>query len=115
DAGMSWFLPRLIGLGRAMELLLSAREVDAIEAQRIGLASLVVPDEQLASQTMEFAASLARASPTALALTRRALLMGMDATLDQQLAREVEFVRICAASPEFAEAVQEFRNRPRSG
>src|SRR5690606_12767510 len=93
DAGMSWFLPRLIGLGRAMELLLSAREVDAIEAQRIGLASLVVPDEQLASQTMEFAARLARASPTALALTRRAPPLGMDATLDQQLAREAALGR----------------------
>lgn len=113
DAGMSWFLPRLIGLGRAMELLLTAREVDAPEAERIGLVAAVVPDDLLLQRATELAERLATASPVALALTRRALYQGMDATLDQQLAREVEFVRVCAASREFREAVEEFRGKVR--
>lgn len=111
DAGVSWFLPRLVGLGRAMELLLTAREVDAPEAERIGLASMVVPDDQVVQRAAEVAERLAAASPIALALTRRALYRGMDATLDQQLAREVEYVRVCAGSPEFTTAVEEFRKR----
>lgn len=111
DAGVSWFLPRIIGLGRAMELLLTAREVDSLEAERIGLASMVVPDEQVVERATELAQRLVSASPIALALTRRALYEGMDATLDQQLAREVEYVRVCAGSPEFASAIEEFRSR----
>jgi len=108
DAGMSWFLPRLVGMGRAMELLLTARELDANEAVAMGLASLVVPDEQLSPHVKELAARLAAASPTALALTKRALLQSMNSTLEQQLMREVEFVRLCAASDEFGQAVREF-------
>jgi 2-(1,2-epoxy-1,2-dihydrophenyl)acetyl-CoA isomerase len=108
DAGMSWFLPRLVGMGRAMELLLTARELDANEAVAMGLASLVVPDEQLSPHVKELAARLAAASPTALALTKRALLQSMNSTLEQQLMREVEFVRVCAASDEFGQAVREF-------
>ncbi|HLV25357.1 MAG TPA: enoyl-CoA hydratase-related protein [Gemmatimonadales bacterium] len=108
DAGMSWFLPRLAGMGRAMELLLTARELDAAEAQAMGLASMVVPDESLVEQVSELAARLAASSPIALALTKRAVIQGMSATLEQQLAREVEFVRVCAASEEFAEGLRNF-------
>lgn len=111
DAGVSWFLPRLVGLGRAMELLLTAREVDAAEAERIGLATAVVPDEALAERTAELARALAASSPMALALTKRAVLQGMDATLDQQLVRELELVRRCVTTPEFAAALERFRQR----
>src|SRR5690606_16387142 len=98
----------LAGMGRAMELLLTARELDAAEAQAMGLASMVVPDESLVEQVSELAARLAASSPIALALTKRAVIQGMSATLEQQLAREVEFVRVCAASKEFAEGLRNF-------
>src|ERR687889_1084292 len=44
DAGVSYFLPRLVGLGRAADILLTGRDVDAAEAERIGLAAQTIPD-----------------------------------------------------------------------
>lgn len=108
DAGVSWFLPRLVGLGRAMELLLTARELDAREAQAIGLATMVLPDADFGASVQRWADALAAAPPTALALTKRALLAGMDATLDQQLVREAELVRVCAGTAEFRDALGRF-------
>src|SRR5207248_1804578 len=63
DSGASWTLQRLVGLGRAAELMLLARSVDAAEALKIGLVTEVVPDEELAGRAQAVAAKLA-AGPT---------------------------------------------------
>src|SRR3954471_17962511 len=59
DAGVSYFLPRHVGLARAAEILLSGRDVDAAEAERIGLAAMVVPDADLATAAAAYAGRLA--------------------------------------------------------
>src|SRR4051794_40263249 len=60
DSGASFFLPRLVGLGKALEMALTGDAVDAQEAYRIGLVNKVVPPDQLESATQELAGRLAR-------------------------------------------------------
>src|ERR687889_1605861 len=63
DAGVSYFLPRHVGLARASDILLTGRDVDAAEAERIGLATLVVPDAELVQASAAYAARLAAGAP----------------------------------------------------
>jgi 2-(1,2-epoxy-1,2-dihydrophenyl)acetyl-CoA isomerase len=88
DSGATWLLPRLVGLGRAAELMLLADPLPAAEALRIGLVNRVVPAGELMAEARRMAGSLAAAAPRALALTkralRRALESGFEATLDYE-------------------------------
>ncbi len=68
EYGSSWLLPRIVGQGRAMDMLLSARRVGAEEAERIGLVSAVLPDDQLLAHTLAYAKDIAEnCSPIAMA------------------------------------------------
>ncbi|UPK29926.1 enoyl-CoA hydratase/isomerase family protein [Bradyrhizobium sp. 195] len=68
EYGSSWLLPRIVGHGRAMELLLSGRRVSANEAERIGLVTAVLPDSQLLDHAMQYAREIAaNCSPVAMA------------------------------------------------
>ncbi len=73
DFGLSWLLPRLVGLGRALDLLLSARLIEGAEAQAIGLISRSVAADALASEVDAYAARLAASPPLAVAASKRAL------------------------------------------
>ena len=61
DSGSHWFLPRLVGMGRAFEYAATGRDIGAEEAERVGLANRVVPPENLEHETMKLAAALAAA------------------------------------------------------
>ena len=72
DAGMSYFLPRLVGQSRANELILTGRDIYADEAEQIGLINGVFPAEEFQEQVMNFARELAAGPP--IAMTLRPLL-----------------------------------------
>src|SRR3954468_14735228 len=63
DVGVSWALPRVVGLGRAAEMMFTGRFVDAEEAERIGLVNRVVPADQLLDAALEMAEQIAANSP----------------------------------------------------
>jgi len=107
DAGVSWLLPRLVGVSRATEFLLSGREMEADEAERIGLAALRVPDEQFRDAAGEYARRLAAGPPIAFALTKR-LLAGEPGELERHLERELVYIKQCFASKDVAEALAAF-------
>ena len=89
DMGTSWLLPRLIGVSRSHELMLTGRRFDAEEALRIGLVADVVPQEQLLQRAVEAAERIAALAPWGVRLTKR----GMWAALEipsQQAAVEYE-------------------------
>ena len=107
DAGVSYLLPRLVGQSIAADILLTGRDVDAAEAQRIGLAALVVPDEQLATAERDYAERLAGGPPIAYALTKR-LLLGDPGALEAHLTKELEYIKLCFGSRDVAEALAAF-------
>jgi 2-(1,2-epoxy-1,2-dihydrophenyl)acetyl-CoA isomerase len=88
DWGGTYFLPRLVGLGRALELALTAEMLSAEEALRLGLFNRVVDDEPLINETLSLAARLAAKPPLAVALTKQALRQGLVSTLPEALDRE---------------------------
>jgi 2-(1,2-epoxy-1,2-dihydrophenyl)acetyl-CoA isomerase len=111
DAGVSYFLPRHVGLARAADILLTGRDVDAAEAERIGLAALVVPDGELATATAAFAARLAAGPPVAHALTKRLLVASYEQPLDSQLREELVHIKYCFSTADVGEAMTAFREK----
>ena len=79
DVGVSWLLPRIVGLGHASELMLTGRLVGAEDAHRIGLVNRVVPADQLLPAALGLAAEMAANSPFALKLTKEGLQVNVDA------------------------------------
>jgi 2-(1,2-epoxy-1,2-dihydrophenyl)acetyl-CoA isomerase len=108
DAGVSYLLPRLIGLARASDILLTGRDVDADEALRSGLVAGVHDDVTFADDVARYAERLAAGPPIALALTKRLLASAFDASLEEQLRRELVAIKTCFASEDVAEAIRAF-------
>lgn len=79
DMGSSYFLPRLIGLSRAAEYLYTGRFIDAATADRIGLVSRIVPEDQLSQAALELAQEMLRVSPFGLRMTKELLNVNIDA------------------------------------
>lgn len=113
DAGVSYFLPRLIGLARASELLLTARQIGSAEAERIGLASHILPTEGFSSQVADYANELAAGPPIALTLTKRLLRDSFDTALLPHLRQELNSIKQCLTSNDTREAISAFREKRR--
>ena len=88
DSGSTWFLPRLVGLGRAMELCCTGRKVEADEALAIGMVNQVVPSEDLEDAVAKMATRLASLPAKAISLTKRLLNQSFYHDLTEQLAQE---------------------------
>jgi 2-(1,2-epoxy-1,2-dihydrophenyl)acetyl-CoA isomerase len=86
--GSTFLLPRLVGMARALELVLTARVLEASEAARLGLVSEVVPTDRLLPRARELAGALAELRPEVLAAAKRALLYGARASLEEALRNE---------------------------
>ena len=96
DCGTSWFLPRIVGLRRALELTLTDRRLTAAEALEWGLVTSVGPDQELSDTARRIAAQLAAGPAPALGTTRRLLRDGLTRGLAEQL--DIEAVTISQAS-----------------
>lgn len=79
ELGLSYLLPRAIGSSRAFEIMLTGRDIDAEEAERIGLVSRNVPDDQLLETCFDMAERIAAFSRPGVELTKRTLWSGLDA------------------------------------
>jgi Enoyl-CoA hydratase/carnithine racemase len=90
DWGGTWFLPRLAGAGRAMEILMTGRMVDATEALAIGILDRVVPAAELPEQTATLARAIAQGPPLAIADIKRALAASRTSSLRAQVDLESE-------------------------
>lgn len=108
DWGGSYFLPRLVGLAKALELCWLGDMVDAAEALRIGLVNRVVAHERLAEETHALAARLAAAPQTSVRAAKRNLRASAERTLDECLAAEFEAQAACWASTDSGEGVRAF-------
>jgi 2-(1,2-epoxy-1,2-dihydrophenyl)acetyl-CoA isomerase len=108
DGSSSWFLPRLVGLRRALELTFTNRVLSAAEAKEWGLITEVVPDDQLAAETEALAIRLAAGAPQALAAAKRLLHTSLESTLEAHLAREAESISRASGTAEGREGVAAF-------
>jgi enoyl-CoA hydratase len=109
DVGSSYFLPRLIGLSRAAEILYTGRFVDAQEAERIGFVSRVVPDDQLLEAALDLAREMLKKSPLGLRLTKEAINQNIDASsLEAAIYLENRNQVICMSTKDLFEALTSF-------
>ena len=111
DAGVSWWLPRLVGHTRATDIILTGREVDSEEAMRIGIATTVVADDVFMPTVMALATRLAAGPPVAMALSKRLLLESSTTSLTQQLRNEVVHIKTCFATADVQDALVAFREK----
>jgi enoyl-CoA hydratase/carnithine racemase len=110
-AGGTQRLPRLIGAGRAKELIFSARRVNAEEALQIGLVEYVVPAASLLDKAMEIAGQIARNAPIALAQAKFAIDQGLETSLGNGLAIEQNAYEVTISTQDRLEGLQAFREK----
>jgi enoyl-CoA hydratase/carnithine racemase len=110
DVGVSWLLPRVVGLGHASEMMLTGRLVEADEALRIGLVNSVAEsNDALIDTCLEKAAEIARNSPFGLRLTKQVLELAMDApSLEAAIALENRNQVLASRTEDMGEAVAAF-------
>lgn len=101
-------LTRLVGEGKAMEMILTGEIIDARTAFAIGLVNHVVPLDQLEAKTMEIANRIAEKGPVAVSLAREAVKIASRSNLDEGLRREVDLFALCFASEDKDEGVNAF-------
>jgi enoyl-CoA hydratase len=112
DVGVSWSLPRVVGLGRAAEIMLTGRFVDAEEAATIGLVNRVVPEDRLLDEAFAVAEQIAANTPFGVTLTKRVLNANVDAgSLSQAVEVENRGQTLATRGADFREALAAFREK----
>ena len=101
-------LTRLVGEGKAMEMILTGEIINADTALAIGLVNHVVPADQLETKTMEIANRMAEKSPIALRLAKESVKLASRSNLDEGLRREVDLFALCFSSEDKNEGVRAF-------
>lgn len=108
DAGLTYFLPRLIGVEQALRVSLSGRPIPAREALELGLVGEVVGPEALLDRALEVAEEIARGPRLATRLTRRVIHLGASSTLEEALDEEYRALVEAHGDPDTAEAIRAF-------
>jgi 2-(1,2-epoxy-1,2-dihydrophenyl)acetyl-CoA isomerase len=110
-AGGCYYLPRIVGVAKALELFWSSEAITAKEALRIGLVNRVCDDDKLAEETQAFAGKLARGAPLAVKLVKRILYRGMETDLRGALDLVASNMPVVRMSEDHREAVAAFREK----
>ncbi len=108
DSGSSFFLPRLVGLGKALEMAFLGDEIGAEEALRLGLVNRVAPPADLEGATHEMALRLAKGPTKAIGLAKRAMNRALTMDLEQILDYEMYAQETAGASDDYQEGVAAF-------
>lgn len=108
DMGIAWLLPRIIGFGRATELLMTGDFTDAETALRMGLYNRVVPVDEVLGEARKLAEKLARGPSYALGVTKQSLNQEASLDLASALQAEAEAQAVCMENPNFREAYEAF-------
>ena len=108
DMGGMFFLPRLVGVAKAKELIFSGDIIDAWEAERIGLVNKVVPAEKLEIETRELARRLANGPTKAIGLAKKVINKSLSTDLETSLDYALQALTICYYTEDHAEATRAF-------
>ena len=108
DSSSTFFLPRFVGMGKATELFMRNTPVSAQEALDLGLATAVVPPENVLEEALRLADELAQGPTAAFGRTKLLLNQSFGSSFQEQLHSEARSITISAQSPDFAEGVTAF-------
>ena len=111
DGSSTYYLPRLVGYKRAMELALTNRELSAQEAVEWGIATRVVPDEELSKNATELTSQLAAGATKALGGAKRLLHIGWTETLETQMENETQTIADIARTADAREGIAAFMEK----
>jgi enoyl-CoA hydratase/carnithine racemase len=111
ELGPKHTLPRLVGLGRGMELALTGDRINGKEAERIGLINRAVPEGQLEASTMELAKKIAQLAPIAVRLVKQSFKGDFLRNLDAAFEYEADLNAICYLTEDFGEAAKAFMEK----
>jgi 2-(1,2-epoxy-1,2-dihydrophenyl)acetyl-CoA isomerase len=111
DVGATYYLPRIVGFEKAIELMVTGDIINADEALRIGLVSKVVPSDQLMITAKDIAAKIAAGPSVAIELIKRGLGRGLDNDLKTQLDYESYAQNICRKTEDHKEAIHAFTEK----
>jgi 2-(1,2-epoxy-1,2-dihydrophenyl)acetyl-CoA isomerase len=111
DAGLFYFLPRLIGPAKTLELAWTGDPIGAQEAYELGMLNRVLPDDQVLGQTQALAARLGQAPIKTAALIKRAVNQAHELPLERVLELEAAYQTIASRDPNFAEGLRAFREK----
>lgn len=111
DGGSTFFLPRLVGMRKATELIMLAEAVDAQQALELGLVNRVVAADQLENEVMTLATRLAGGATQAYARAKRLLNQSFETPMKQHLDDEIAFFAECARTDDFKEGVTAFMEK----
>lgn len=109
--GVTRFLPQLVGLAKARELIFLGTKIDGTEAERIGLATRAVADESLLDEAAAFIGELATKAPISMSLVKKMLNNASHADLDAQLQHELDGVFLCTTTKDWQEGVDAFAQK----
>lgn len=104
-------LPRIVGVGKAMELILTARVINATEAEKIGLVSLVVPPEELMPMAINLAKAIADNAQVAVQQSKKCIRKGMQTDINTGTAYESEAFGLCFGTEDQKDAMKAFVNK----
>lgn len=108
DAGLGYYLPRLVGTSKAFELYLSGEIIDAQEAERLGIVSKVVPHTEVMNTARELAMKVVKGPSIAIGLAKRITYQGIEKDLETVAELETQAQRICFQTEDLQEAVNAF-------
>lgn len=111
ELGSTYLLPRLVGMGKASELVLTSKMIDAAEAKEIGLVNQVVPASQLMEATREMAASIAKLPPISVRMNKQGLRQSQEGSLAGQIRYEVLTGNYLNGTEDHKEAIAAFREK----
>ncbi len=109
--GLSWTLPRIVGIERAKDMIWSAGRFSADEALELGLITRVVTQEALMSEVMKMATRFARGAPVAIRLSKKSLQESLNVSLEQSLDIETRAQAICSSTSDCREGVAAFMEK----
>ncbi len=111
ELGSTYVLPRLIGLGKASELVLTSKMIEAEEAGQMGLVNHVVPADKLVEVTLEMANSIAKLPPMAVRMNKRGLKLGIASDIESQVRYENLTISVLNRTEDAKEAILAFREK----
>lgn len=108
DSGSHWFLPRLVGTAKAFEYAATGKDIDAQEAEKVGLVNKVVPQADLEKETYTLAEKLVQGAPKAIGIIKRTLNKSLTISFDELLAYEAMMQEVAARTEDHKEGLQAF-------